>query len=230
MDEITIKCAASGYPAWQQWYILSNVNKTNGPNVGIYSTWPTVNKSSYRNVKYRLEISPTVTQADKEIRNLNADDKNRKKTRGKWIRGRRKRGNRTILDISPLSSSFFLHPPPFLLTRIMFHFRCGLSPRFWLVSGPLSVFSLFLSVPWCQLVWCRCSWTPPLTDNSLDGTLLRTAQCTAILPVSTRFVVDGDDHPLHSEWYFPDGEGGGGELWGKLFFTGWTVPLKCMQN
>lgn len=35
MDEITVKCAASGYPAWQQWYILSNVNKTNGPNVGI---------------------------------------------------------------------------------------------------------------------------------------------------------------------------------------------------
>lgn len=113
--------------------------------------------------------------------NLHANDRNTNKTHRKWIRGRRKRGNWTILDISPLSSSFFLHPPPFLLTRIMFHFRCGLSPLFWLFSGFLSCF-LSLPVPLCQLVWCQCSRTPPLTDNSLDGTLLRTAQCTAILP------------------------------------------------
>lgn len=83
-----------------------------------------------------------------------------------------------------------------------------------------------LSVPWCQLVWCRCSWTPPLTDNSLDGTLLRTAQCTAILPVSTRFVVDGDDHPLHSEWYFPDGEGG----WGGALREAFLNRVDCTME
>lgn len=81
--------------------------------------------------------------------NLHANDRNTNKTHRKWIRGRRKRGNWTILDISPLSSSFFLHPPPFLLTRIMFHFRCGLSPLFWLFSGLVFCPSLFPCVSSC---------------------------------------------------------------------------------
>lgn len=47
------------------------------------------------------------------------------------------------------------------------------SPVFFCLSGvPLSAYG------W----WYECSRTPPLTDNSLDGTLLCTVQCTAILP------------------------------------------------
>lgn len=49
----------------------------------------------------------------------------------------------------------------------------------------LSFFCLFppLSFPLSACAWWyQCSWTPPLTDNSLDGTLLCTVQCTAILP------------------------------------------------
>lgn len=42
-------------------------------------------------------------------------------------------------------------------------------------------FSASFSLSACAW-WYQCSWTPPLTDNSLDGTLLCTAQCTAILP------------------------------------------------
>lgn len=83
----------------------------------------------------------------------------------------------------PFPIVFFLlppPPPPFLLTRIIFLFRCSLppsslsfSPVFFCLSGvPLSAYG------W----WYECSRTPPLTDNSLDGTLLCTVQCTAILP------------------------------------------------
>lgn len=124
---------------------------------------------------------PTITRM---IMNLQASNKHIKETRGKWIKTDGKQQKRestwTLLDLLASSSSFFLHLPPFLLTRITFHFRCGLSPLFLLCSAPR--FFLSLSVPLCQLVWCRCSWTPPLTDNSRDGTLLSTAQCTAILP------------------------------------------------
>lgn len=84
----------------------------------------------------------------------------------------------SILDLSPLSFPFSLHPPPFLLTRFLFHFRCNLPP-----SSLLASLFLPLSVPLSAYVWWyQCSGTPPLTDNSLDGTLLCTVQCTAILP------------------------------------------------
>lgn len=53
----------------------------------------------------------------------------------------------TILDLSPLSFSFCLHPPPFLLTRIIFHFRCNLPPS----SLFFCLFSASLFFP-CQLV------------------------------------------------------------------------------
>lgn len=81
----------------------------------------------------------------------------------------------------PLSLPCCLHPPPFLLTRIMFHFRCNPPPSS-LPSLPVISFCL-CSVPLSACVRCyQCSRTPPLTDNSLDATLLCTVQCTAILP------------------------------------------------
>lgn len=51
------------------------------------------------------------------------------------------------------------------------------------IFPPLPALFLPLSVPLSAYVWWyQCSRTPPLTDNSLDGTLLCTVQCTAILP------------------------------------------------
>ena len=50
-----------------------------------------------------------------------------------------------------------------------------LSPLFSLPSFCLSRVSL-----WAYVWWYQCSRTPPLTDNSLDGTLLCTVQCTVI--------------------------------------------------
>lgn len=74
-----------------------------------------------------------------------------------------------------------LHPPPFLLTRIIFPFRCNL-PTSSRLLFPVLFFSLF-SVPLSACIWWyQCSRTPPLTDNSLDGTLLCTVQRTASLP------------------------------------------------
>lgn len=75
-----------------------------------------------------------------------------------------------------LSPSTPFSPYPYYVPLQVRSFA-SLLALFWVLSCFLS-----LPVPLCQLVWCQCSRTPPLTDNSLDGTLLRTAQCTAILP------------------------------------------------
>lgn len=58
----------------------------------------------------------------------------------------------TILDLSTLSSSLSLHPPPFLLTRIIFLFRCNLPPSSVSFSSPSFSGSLCLSVSLCLVV------------------------------------------------------------------------------
>ena len=96
-------------------------------------------------------------------------------------------------------------------------------------SSPLSLRSLFSTifffclslVSLCRLVFggVSVSWTPPLTDNSLDGTLLCTVQCTAILPqwaLGLWWMVRITHTPLGGEWYLPDGGRGGGMCDGLL--------------
>lgn len=62
----------------------------------------------------------------------------------------------TILDLSPLSFSFSLHPPPFLLTRIIFHFRCNLPP-----SSRSFFLSFSASLSPCQLMFSGISVAGP---------------------------------------------------------------------
>lgn len=131
--------------------------------------------------KAEKKISPTATHI---TMNLHAIDENTNETHWKWIKndGEQQKSASiwTHLDLSPLSSSFSLHVSPLFFLPVYVPLQVQSFPLFLLFSGPL-VF-LPLSVPLCRLVWCRCSWTPPLTDDSRDATLLCTAQCTAILP------------------------------------------------
>ena len=109
-------------------------------------------------------------------------------------------------------------------------------------SSPLSLRSLFSTiffsclslVSLCRLVFggVSVSWTPPLTDNSLDGTLLCTVQCTAILPqwaLGLWWMVRITHTPLGGEWYLPDG-GRGGEVCVMVFWWGWIVPCLLLGN
>lgn len=77
--------------------------------------------------------------------------------------------------------------------------------------------------------WCQCSRTPPLTDSSLDGTLLRTVQCTANSATrSTRFVVDKNPSPFAREWYLLDG--GRGETMSEGFVMRVDCTMWFMGN
>lgn len=105
-----------------------------------------------------------------------------KRNQGGWIVNRKKKQQQrseciwTILDLSPLSFSFSLHPHPLFSLPVLYSTSGAIFP-------PLLALFLPLSVPLSAYVWWyQCSRTPPLTDNSLDGTLLCTVQCTAILP------------------------------------------------
>lgn len=91
----------------------------------------TMNKYAYESI---------VTQMEKESRRMDCQQ-------GEKAEQQSSESIRTILDLSPLSFPFSLHPPPFLLTRIIFLFRCNLPP------SSLSFFSFFicLSVSLCQL-------------------------------------------------------------------------------
>lgn len=192
----------------------------------IYSAWPTVTKSSCRNVKYRIKISPTATQADlQEWIYMQMTGTSMRHIENGWEGG--KEENWTILDIHhcpPSSSILPLSSLPVLSSTsgAVFPPSSGSSLGLSLFFRP----SLFPCVSSCGV---GVAWTPPLTDNSLDGPLLRTAQCTAILP---QWAPD----LWWTEMITPSTLSGtsqtekGGEWWVKLFLTGWTVPWKCMGN
>lgn len=72
------------------------------------------------------------------------------------------------------------------------------------MQSPPSSRSRFSS-PWAYVWWYQCSRTPPLTDDSLLGTLLPTVQCTAILPQRALDLWWMDTiTPLGSEWCLPE--------------------------
>ena len=138
------------------------------------------------------------------------------------IKKQRSESTWTILDLSPLSSPF---SPSISLLFSPYPYNIPLQVQ----SSPLSLRSLFSTifffclslVSLCRLVFggVSVSWTPPLTDNSLDGTLLCTVQCTAILPqwaLGLWWMVRITHTPLGGEWYLPDGGRGGGMCDGLL--------------
>lgn len=82
----------------------------------------------------------------------------------------------------PFPIVFLLLPPstPFSPYPYYIPLQVQSSPLFSLL---FSLLFLPLCAPlWASVWWYQRSRTPPLTDNSLDGTLLCTVQCTAILP------------------------------------------------
>lgn len=137
----------------------------------------------------------------------------------------------------PPSSLPVLYPssgatfPPLLLSCLYFSL---------FFSSLLFFFPLPSASLWASARWYQRSRTPPLTDNSLVGTLLCTVQCTAILPQwgLDLWWMDGislpacpflppppHPHPhLSSEWYLPDRGRGGDAISGRFFLCGWIVP------
>lgn len=128
---------------------------------------------------------------------------------------------------------FFLLPPStpfFLLTRFIFLFRCNLPPSS--LSFVLSFFSAPLcpSVSLCLVVSEQPDPTPHRQQPGWYPALYSPVHCNPAT-VSSRFVVDGWDHPLVSEWYLPDGgrEGGGSHCWrfpyegGSYHICAWEI-------
>lgn len=126
--------------------------------------------------------------------------------------------------------SFSLHPPPFFSLPVLYSSSGAIFPP--LLSLLSSLFFCPLCVPLSACVWWyQSSRTPPLTDSSLDGTLLCTVQCTAILPqwAADLWWMDGITPSSVSGTCQTEG-GRGGEPLLEVSLWGWIVPYLCLGN
>lgn len=126
--------------------------------------------------------------------------------------------------------SFSLHPPPFLLTRFIFLFRCNLPP------SSLSLFlSLYPSGSLCLVVSMQPDPTPHRQQPGWYPALNSPVHCNSAT-MSTRSVVDGQDPPPSPPPPTPSAVSGtcqteaGGRPLVKVFLWGWIVPSLAVRN